>query len=80
MSEVPLYLDDIGVSGGCFDSDSDEYSDGERGVHCRGTSLITKTPPPEDPTVALCRGTYGGPMGVGVSYQRGTPVIHYAAR
>ena len=28
---------------------------------------------PEDPTVALCLGTYGDPRGVGVSYERGTP-------
>ena len=40
----------------------------------RGTSL-TRTPPPQDPTVALCLGTYGDPMGVGVSHERGTPVI-----
>ena len=38
----------------------------------RGTSLI-RTPPPEDPTVALCLGTCGDPRGVGVSYERGTP-------
>jgi len=37
--------------------------------------LAHKTPPPPlDPTVALCLGTYGDPMGVGVSYERGTPV------
>ena len=28
----------------------------------------------EDSTVALCLGTYVGPMEVGVSYERGTPV------
>jgi len=28
----------------------------------------------QDPTVRLCLGTYGDPMGVGVSYERGTPV------
>jgi len=27
------------------------------------------------PTVALCPGTYGDPKRVGVSYERGTPVI-----
>ena len=26
------------------------------------------------PTVALCLGIYGDPVGVGVSYERGTPV------
>jgi len=26
------------------------------------------------PTVAICLGTNGDPMGVGVSYERGTPV------
>ena len=37
--------------------------------------LAHKNPTPSyDPTVALCLGTYGGPMGVGVSYERGTPV------
>ena len=40
----------------------------------RGTSLMGNIPPPEDPTVALCLGTYSGPMGVGVSCERGTPV------
>ena len=32
-------------------------------------------PPREDPSVALCPGTYGNLMGVGVSYERGTPVV-----
>ena len=27
-----------------------------------------------DPDVAPCLGTYGDPRGVGVSYERGTPV------
>ena len=31
-------------------------------------------PPPQNPTVALYLGTYGGPRGVGVSYERGTHV------
>ena len=31
------------------------------------------TPPPWDPTVALCLGAYGDPRGAGVSYERGTP-------
>ena len=31
----------------------------------------------QDPTVALCVGTYGGPMGVGVSYERGTPLAKW---
>ena len=35
-----------------------------------------KHPPPLDPEVALCLGTYGDPRGVGVSYERGTPVKH----
>ena len=30
--------------------------------------------PPEDPTVGLCLGPYGGPREVGVSYERDTPV------
>ena len=37
------------------------------------TSLI-RTIPFVDPTVALSLGTYGDPRGVGVSYERGTPV------
>jgi len=32
------------------------------------------TSPRKEPTVALRLGTYGVPMGVGVSYERGTPV------
>ena len=36
--------------------------------------LAHKTPPPQDPTVALCLGTYGDLREVGVSYERGTPV------
>ena len=39
----------------------------------RGTSLI-RNAPPKDITVALCIGTYGDPRGVGVSYERSTPV------
>ena len=35
--------------------------------------LAHKTPPPYDPTVALCLGTYGDPRGGG--YERGTPVL-----
>ena len=36
---------------------------------------LAHTPPPplQDPTVALCLGTYGDPMGVVVSYERGSP-------
>ena len=29
---------------------------------------------PQDPTVALCRGPYGGPRGSASSYERGIPV------
>ena len=32
-----------------------------------------KTPPPYDPTVALCLETYGGLEEIGVFYERGTP-------
>ena len=38
-----------------------------------GLPRSQETPPPEDPTVALCLGTYGDPLGVGVSYERSTP-------
>jgi len=41
----------------------------------RGTSLI-RIAPPVGPYSNLMQGTYGGPMGLGVSYQRGTPVQH----
>ena len=41
----------------------------------RGTSL-TKKNTPQDPTVALCLGTCGDHVRVGVSYERGTPVSH----
>ena len=38
--------------------------------------LAHKTPPPpKDPTGGLCPGTYGDPRGVGVSYERGTPLL-----
>ena len=30
---------------------------------------------PSDPFVALCLETYDDPIGVGVSYERGTPVV-----
>ena len=30
--------------------------------------------PPYDPAVGLCLGLYGGPMGLAVSYEQGTPV------
>ena len=39
-----------------------------------GVPRSSETPFPQDPTVALCLGTYGGTMGVGVSHVRGTPV------
>ena len=35
-------------------------------------SLI-RTPPSNDPSVGLCLGTYGGPRGMGVSYEGGKP-------
>ena len=34
----------------------------------------------QDPTVALCLGTYGVPKGVGVSYERETPVQGYCKK
>ena len=42
----------------------------------RGTPLIINNPPrwPLQQPYAS-RGTYGDPMGVGVSYERGTPVL-----
>ena len=39
-----------------------------------GVSRLQENAPPYDPTVALGLQTYGGPMGLGVSYERGTPV------
>jgi len=35
---------------------------------------------PEDPTVGLCLGAYGGPRGGAFSYERGTPSIDHIAR
>ena len=32
-------------------------------------------PPPQGPGSRASLGTYGDPMGVGVSYERGTPVL-----
>jgi len=44
-------------------------------VHHIQGYLAHKNPlPPQDPTVALCLGTYGSPRGGAVSYERGTPV------
>ena len=40
----------------------------------RGTSLIRTLPPVGLYTIALCLESYGDPRGVGVSYERGTPV------
>ena len=39
--------------------------------------LLVRLPPPQDLTVALCLETYGDPC-VGVSYERGTPVIQHS--
>ena len=36
--------------------------------------LAHKKTHPKDPTAGLCLGAYGGPRGVAVSYERGTPV------
>jgi hypothetical protein len=46
-----------------------------RGKGCveRGTSLARNRPPYE-PTVGLCLGPDGGPIGVAVSFELGTPV------
>ena len=55
---------DISPMGDCLD---------ERFMTYRGASLI-KTAPSQDLTVALCLGSYGGPTGGAVSYERGTPV------
>ena len=44
---------------------------------CEGVVLRLRTAPaasPQDPTVGLCLVPYGGPRGVGVSYEGGTPV------
>ena len=60
MSEVPLYS--AHSVGRCHAS---AY---------RGTSLTRNRPPPQDPTVGLCLGPYGGPGKLGVSHERGTPV------
>ena len=55
-------------------------SEQERGVwrvltqKYRGTSLIRNSSTRRT-IIALCLGTYGDPMGVGVSYERGTPVL-----
>ena len=56
------------------------YSAGSRvrqaaGTDYRDPSRIRRNRPPWDPTVGLCLELYGGPMGVAVSYERGTPVV-----
>ena len=38
-------------------------------------TLLLRNSPTQDPTVELYLGSYGGPRGVGVSYERGTPVV-----
>ena len=48
-------------------------SGGKKAFMYRGTSLI-RTPPRQDPTVALRLGTNGDPMGAGIFYEPGTPV------
>ena len=40
----------------------------------RGVMRIRNRPPPQDPTIGLCPGHYGGPRGWALSYERGTPV------
>ena len=40
-----------------------------------GVPRSKETSPPLDPTVGLRLGPYGGPRGVGVSYERGTRVV-----
>ena len=45
-----------------------------------GVPRSSKTPLPEDLTVALCPGTYGDPREVGVSHERGTPVARLGLR
>ena len=43
-------------------------------VGVRDISLMRNPPPPQDPTVGLSLGPYGGSGGGGVSYERVTPV------
>ena len=47
--------------------------EGQSGPSLQGCLAHKKTPTPLDPTVGRCLGPYGGPRGVGVSYERGTP-------
>ena len=48
---------------------------GGAGERTTGETRSKETPPSQDPTVALCLGTYGAPRGVGVPYERGTHVV-----
>ena len=41
----------------------------------KGTSLMRKRRPLEDPTVGICVGPYGDPRGGAISDERGIPVI-----
>jgi hypothetical protein len=41
----------------------------------RGVPRSSELPHPQEPTVALFLGTYGDPRGVGISCERGTPVL-----
>ena len=40
----------------------------------QGHQAHKNRPSPQDTPLAQCLGTYGGPRGVGVSYERGTSV------
>ena len=44
-------------------------------IRTTGVPRPLEPPPPYDPTAAVCPETYGGPVGLGISYERGTPVL-----
>ena len=44
-----------------------------------GIPQSSETALPKDHTVGLCLEPYGGPRGVAVSYERGTPAEQYVA-
>ena len=71
MSEVPLYRDGNETGGTRFVGDSPGFF---AGAPLQRYLAHENNPPPYDPTVARCLGTYVDPRGVRVSYARGTPV------
>ena len=78
MGEVPLYWDhQLGELGFFPIPQLTGLTHHRQTVQLESTWI--RTPPPLDHTAALRLGTYGDPRGVGVSCERGTPLLREAA-